>query len=174
MEENYPSPSSHPSYLSSEDGGFFKLVRIQEDRSFEIMEGERTISEITGKIIGCAMEVHSHLGNGFQEVIYHRALAIEMTNKGLQFVSECERPIFYKGVKAGSRRVDFYVEDRVMVEIKAIIQLENVHLAQAINYLEAYDMQTGLLLNFGSIRLQFKRVMKPFRNNPELPSSELR
>ena len=132
------------------------------------MEGGCPVSEITSKIIGCAMEVHSQLGNGFEEVIYQRALALEMTFQGLQFDSESEMTILYKGEKSGSRRVDFYVEDRVMVEIKAIIQLENVHLAQAINYLEAYDMQTGLLFNFGSNRLQYKRVMKPFRNQPQL------
>lgn len=123
-------------------------------------------SELTGKIIGCAMAVHTALGNGFQEVIYQRALEIEMTQQGLKFSREHEMDIFYKGVKIGNRRVDFFVEEKVMVEIKAVIQLEDVHLAQAINYLEAYGLEIGLLLNFGSRSLQFKRVMKPNKSRP--------
>jgi GxxExxY protein len=131
-------------------------------------------SEITGKIIGCAMEVHRVLGNGFQEVIYQRALEIEMMAQGLDFTREHEMKIYYKGVDIGTRRVDFFVEDKVMVEIKAVIMLEDVHLAQAINYLEAYGLEVGLLLNFGSRRLQYKRVMKPTKivRNSSL-SSEL-
>ena len=117
-------------------------------------------SELTGRIIGCAMEVHNVLGNGFQEVIYQRALAIEMGSQGIHFVREQEMPISYKGQGIGTRRVDFFVENKVMVEIKAVIQLEAVHLAQAINYLEAYGLQVGLLINFGAKSLQFRRVMK--------------
>jgi GxxExxY protein len=120
-------------------------------------------SGITGKIIGCAMEVHRYLGNGFQEVIYQRALALEMEQQGLSFSREHEMQIQYKGVEIGTRRVDFFVEGKVMVEIKAIIQLEDVHLAQAINYLEAYGLEIGLLINFGSRSLQFKRVMKSIK-----------
>ena len=118
-------------------------------------------SELTGKIIGCAMEVHKILGNGFQEVIYQRALAIEMNRQGLDYSREHEMEIFYKEENIGTRRVDFFVEGKIMVELKAIIALEDVHLAQAINYLEAYNMEIGLLINFGSRSLQFKRVMKP-------------
>ncbi|MGK7930788.1 MAG: GxxExxY protein [Microcystaceae cyanobacterium] len=118
-------------------------------------------SELTGKIIGCAMEVHRTLGNGFQEVIYQRALAIEMTHQGLSFSREHEMDIFYKGTHIGTRRVDFFVEEKIMVELKAVIKLEDVHLAQAINYLEAYGLLIGLLINFGSKSLEFKRVMKP-------------
>ena len=118
-------------------------------------------SELTAKIIGCAMEVHRILGNGFQEVIYQRALTIEMASQGLEFSREHEMDILYKGEHIGTRRVDFFVEGKVMVEIKAVIQLEDVHLAQAINYLEAYGLNIGLLINFGSKSLQFKRVMKP-------------
>ena len=130
-------------------------------------------SELTGKIIGCAMEVHKVLGNGFQaclpegssarrqEVIYQRALAIEMTAQGLTFVREQEMEIRYKDVNIGNRRVDFFVESKIMVELKAVVQLENVHLAQAINYLEGYGLDIGLLTNFGNTSLQFKRVMKP-------------
>ena len=114
--------------------------------------------EITEKIIGAAMKVHAALGNGFQEVIYQRALEIEMEESGLKFARELSIPVYYKSRQIGERRVDFFVEEKIMVEIKAIIQLENVHLAQAKNYLEAYNMQVGLLLNFGSISLQFKRI----------------
>jgi GxxExxY protein len=115
-------------------------------------------SEITQKIIGCAMKVHNTLGNGFQEVIYQRCLAIEMEKQGLGFVREQEQTIYYEGVDVGTRRVDFFVEDKVLVEIKAVIKLENVHLAQAINYLEAFNLEVGLLINFGSTSLEFKRL----------------
>jgi GxxExxY protein len=118
-------------------------------------------SETTAKIIGCAMEVHRLLGNGFQEIIYQRALELEMIGQGLNFTREHEMKIFYKGNAIGTRRVDFLVEEKVMVEIKALIALEDVHLAQAINYLEAYNLEIGMLLNFGVRSLQYKRVMKP-------------
>ncbi|MEI8230901.1 MAG: GxxExxY protein [Candidatus Peregrinibacteria bacterium] len=115
-------------------------------------------ADITQRIIGCAMHVHTALGNGFQEVIYQRALAIEMRKAGLAFSREHEMEIYYEGQSIGKRRADFFVENCIMVEIKAVIQLENVHLAQAMNYLEAYEMEIGLLLNFGAKSLQFKRV----------------
>lgn len=115
-------------------------------------------SDITSKIIGCAMEVHKELGNGFQEVIYQRALEIELRNAGLQYNREFEMDIFYKGEQIGTRRVDFLIEGKISVELKAIISLEDVHLAQAINYLEAYNLEVGLLLNFGSKSLTFKRL----------------
>ena len=118
-------------------------------------------SDLTAKIIGAAMEVHGTLGNGFQEVVYQRAFSIEMNMRNIDHVREMEMPLSYKGHDIGTRRVDFFVEGKVMVEIKALIQLEDVHLAQAINYLEAYGMEIGLLINFGSRSLQFKRVMKP-------------
>ncbi|MGE0772347.1 MAG: GxxExxY protein [Cyclobacteriaceae bacterium] len=118
-------------------------------------------SELTGKIIGCAMEVHSILGNGFQEVIYQRAMATEMALRRINFSREHEMDILYKGELIGTRRVDFFVEGKIMVELKAVIKLEDVHLAQAINYLEAYGLGVGLLLNFGAKSLEFKRVMKP-------------
>ena len=128
----------------------------------------KSYSDITGKTIGCAMEVHRYLGNGFQEVIYQRALSLEMQHQGLSFSREHEMQIHYKGVEIGTRRVDFFIEEKVMVEIKAVIQLEDVHLAQAINYLEAYGLEIGLLINFGSRSLQFKRVMKPIKSKSEL------
>ncbi len=126
-----------------------------------MIKNEYPLSELTGKIIGCAMEVHRILGNGFQEVIYQRALAKEMSLQGLAFSREHEMQIYYKGDEIGTRRVDFFVEGIVMVELKAVVQLEDVHLAQAINYLEAYGLDIGLLINFGNTSLQFKRVMKP-------------
>ena len=116
-------------------------------------------SDITEKIIGCAMKVHSKLGNGFQEVIYQRALAIEMTYTKLNFEREKEMDIFYKGQQIGTRRADFFVEKKIMIELKAIDELDDSHLAQTINYLEAYNMDVGLLINFGSKSLQFKRVV---------------
>jgi len=124
-------------------------------------------SDITEKIIGCAMRVHSTLGNGFQEVIYQRALAIEMRDAKLNFDREKEMDIFYKGEQIGTRRADFFVEDTVMVELKAITKLEDVHLAQTMNYLEAYGMEIGLLINFGAKSLEFKRVHnnKIIKNN---------
>ncbi|MEZ5004055.1 MAG: GxxExxY protein [Chitinophagales bacterium] len=124
--------------------------------------------ELSYKIIGCAMEVHKHLGNGFQELIYQRALAIEMASQGIDFSREHEMQIQYKGNDIGTRRVDFFVEDKIMVEIKAIIQLEDVHLAQAMNYVEAYDLEIGLLINFGSKSLQHKRV---HNNNKKIKQS---
>ncbi len=116
-------------------------------------------SEITHKIIAAAMKVHSTLGNGFQEVIYQRALAIEMGKQGLEYQRELEMPVFYAGEEIGTRRVDFLVENKAMVELKALTKLEDVHLAQAINYLEAYKLEVGLLLNFGAKSLQFRRLI---------------
>lgn len=116
-------------------------------------------SDITGKIIGCAMEVHKIIGNGFQELIYQRALAKEMNLQQLLFSREHEMPIFYKAEEIGTRRVDFLVEGLISVEIKALIKLEDVHLAQGINYLEAYNLEIGLLINFGAKSLEFKRLI---------------
>lgn len=106
------------------------------------------------------MKVHGTLGNGFQEVIYQRCLAIELEKEGLIFSREQEMPIFYEGVEVGSRRADFVVENTVLVELKAIIQLEDVHLAQALNYLQAYKIDKGLLINFGSRSLEVKRLFR--------------
>ncbi len=116
------------------------------------------VDKITHKIIGCAMKIHNTLGNGFQEVIYQRALTIELQTQGLGFKREMEMPIFYESVDIGTRRVDFFVEDVVMVELKALEKLEAVHKAQAINYCEAYHIADGLLINFGGLSLEFNRV----------------
>jgi GxxExxY protein len=126
--------------------------------------------DITEKIIGCAMQVHRTLGNGFQEVIYQRALAIEMHLAGLSFEREKEMDIYYRDEKIGTRRVDFFVESSIMVELKALTQLEDVHLAQAMNYCEAYNMEIGLLINFGGKSLEFKRV----HNNKLTDKSEIK
>ena len=117
-------------------------------------------SDLTGKIIGAAMQVHSTLGNGFQEVIYQRALAIEFDKRVISFQRELEMPIFYDGQQIGTRRVDFLVERKVMVELKALTKLEEVHFAQTINYLEAYRLEIGLLINFGAKSLEFRRFIK--------------
>ncbi|MBS1608844.1 MAG: GxxExxY protein [Bacteroidetes bacterium] len=121
--------------------------------------------EITHKIIGCAMKVHSALGNGFQEVIYQRAMAIEMEKQELPFEREMEMAIYYEGINIGTRRVDFFVNASIMVELKALIKLEEVHLAQAMNYCQAYNLPVGLLINFGAKSLEFKRVYNV--NHPE-------
>ena len=127
-------------------------------------------SELTSKIIGSAMEVHKVLGNGFQKVIYQRALGKEMALQGLSFHREFEMPIFYKDEQIGTRRVDFLIEEVVSVEIKAITKLEDVHLAQAINYLEAYNLEIGMLINFGAKSLEFKRLINSKFNQPKISS----
>lgn len=116
------------------------------------------INELTHKIIGCAMEVHNQLGNGFQEVVYQRALSIEFNLSSITHQRELDMPLTYKGYDVGTRRVDFFVEGKVMVEIKALEKLAGVHKAQAINYCEAYNIADGLLINFGAERLQYHRV----------------
>lgn len=124
-----------------------------------MIKEEYKYSELTSRIIGCAMEVHNQLGNGFQEVIYQRALEIEMSFRGIEFRREFEMPIFYKKLQIGTRRVDFLVENNISVELKATTKLEDVHLAQAINYLEAYSLEVGLLINSGERNLNFKRLL---------------
>jgi GxxExxY protein len=125
------------------------------------MQTRLTLDEITYKINGCAMKVHNTLGNGFQEVIYQRCLAIELERAGLGFVREQEHVIYYEGIEVGTRRADFVIEDQVIVEIKAVINLEDVHLAQAKNYVVAYVKPIGLLINFGARSLQFKKIFNP-------------
>jgi GxxExxY protein len=114
--------------------------------------------DITHKIIGCAMKVHSTLGCGFQEVIYQRAMAIEMEKQGLAFQREMEMTIYYENIEIGTRRVDFFVEDKIMVELKALAKLDDLNLAQAMNYCEAYHLPIGLFINFGAKSLEYKRV----------------
>jgi GxxExxY protein len=125
------------------------------------MKGKLQHQDITEKIIGAAFEVHKFLGNGFQEVIYQRALAYEMAQAGLDFAREIEQEIYYKDWQEpiGTRRADFVVEGKVLVELKALVQLEDVHLAQGLNYLKAYRLEVGLLINFGSKSLTYKRLV---------------
>jgi GxxExxY protein len=129
--------------------------------------------EVTGSIIGAAMKVHQELGNGFQEVIYQRACEKEFAIACLNFKREFTMPIYYNKLEIGSRRVDFLVEEIISVELKAVISLEDVHLAQAMNYLEAYNLEVGLLINFGARSLEFKRLLnrkfKPTNHTPKNP-----
>ncbi len=122
------------------------------------------LDSLTYRINDCAMTVHNALGNGFQEVIYQRCLAIELEKQGLSFQREIEQTIYYKGIDVGTRRADFVIENQVVLEIKAVVNLENVHLAQAKNYVVAYDFKIGLLINFGAKSLQYKRVYNPKYN----------
>lgn len=131
---------------------------LKEHNPQQRVNHSQRYKELTGKIIGCAMAVHGTLGNGFQEVIYQRALEVEMTYQGISFEREKEMDVWYRGNIIGSRRADFFVENKIMVELKALIAIQDVHLAQAINYLEAYNMEIGLLINFGARSLQVKRV----------------
>lgn len=117
--------------------------------------------KLTYEIIGCAMKVHNTLGPGFQEVIYQRSLAIELSKKSINFSREQEHKVYYEGIEVGTRRADFIVENKIVVELKALIALEDVHLAQAKNYVVAYDFPLGLLINFGSKSLQHKLLFNP-------------
>jgi len=117
-------------------------------------------NDITYRIIGCAMEVHKTLGNGFQEIIYQRCLAIELEKEGIPFCREVNQDIYYKGQHVGTRRADFIIDGKIIVELKAQINLQDVHLAQAKNYLKAYDLEIGLLINFGAKSLEYKRIYR--------------
>ncbi len=119
------------------------------------------LDKITYIINGCAMKIHRTLGNGFQEVIYQRCMEIELKKSGLGFGREVEQVIYYEGIEVGTRRADFIVANQVVVELKAVILLEDVHLAQAKNYLVAYNFPVGLLINFGALKLEYKKVFNP-------------
>jgi len=123
-------------------------------------------TDITYRVIGCAMKVHNTIGNGFPEVIYQRCLAIELEKEGLIFSREVNHDIFYGGIKVGTRRADFIIDDSIVVELKALINIEDAHIVQAKNYLVAYDMKEGLLINFGNTSLQYKKIYNPKYNNP--------
>lgn len=125
------------------------------------MEKEKIHDDLTYQIIGCAMKVHSFFGCGFQEIIYQRALAIEFRKTGLDFSRELDMPIYYGGEKIGGRRIDFLVAEKILVELKAVIKMEDAHLAQGLNYLVAYKLEKGLLINFGSKSLEVKRLLHP-------------
>ena len=132
-----------------------------------IVNNDYKYSALTGRIIGCAIEVHNALGPGFQEKIYQRALAIEMSRQGINFIMEYENTVIYKGEIVGKRRSDFLVEEKISVEIKAVSLMDDAHLCQAINYLEVYHLEVGLLINFGARRLIYKRVINSrINDNP--------
>lgn len=124
-----------------------------------MIKEEYKYSEITGKIIGCAMKIHQKMRNGYQELIYHRCLAIEFKKENIMVQDEIELPIFYEGIEVGKRRVDFLINKKVVLEIKAVSELNDTHLAQALNYLEGLNLEIGLLLNFGSKSLEIKRII---------------
>ncbi|MGN8226031.1 GxxExxY protein [Gracilimonas sp. BCB1] len=134
--------------------------------------------ELTHQIIGCAMKVHSELGNGFQEVLYQRAMAYEMDLNKVEYAREVEMDVFYRDIIIGSRRVDFLVSNAIAVELKAVIELLDVHLSQAMNYLEAYNLELGLLINFGATSLEFKRIYnnkfkgEGYKGNPRHPKNQ--
>jgi GxxExxY protein len=130
------------------------------------MSREQIDDDLTYRIIGCAMKVHTALGNGFQEIIYQRALAIEMKKARLNFVRECEMKIFYDTEEIGTRRVDFLIEDVILVELKAVKCFEDVHLTQGLNYLVAYKLDKGLLINFGAKSIEVKRLRHPKNKMP--------
>lgn len=149
---------------------FFNLLNPRFKRGgCVVLNTTLKYSDITEKVIGCAFEVHKFFGNGFQEVIYQRALALEFSKAGLVFAREIDQPIFYKDYpeQIGVRRADFIVEEKVLIELKAVIKLEDVHLAQTLNYLKAYKLEVGLLLNFGAKSLEFKRVVKSVTESPD-------
>lgn len=150
------------------ESGFVGLMDKQDLVIIKIYKMQ--LDDITYKINGCAMKVHNTLGNGFQEVIYQRCLAIELKRAGLSFGREVEQTIYYENIEVGTRRADFVVENQVIVELKATINLEDVHLAQAKNYVVAYDFPIGLLINFGANSLQFKKIFNPKYNpiNPKI------
>lgn len=124
----------------------------------QLNDMEYKYADITEKIIRAAMNVHGELGNGFQEVIYQRSLAIELEAMGIKFVREFTMPVYYKSFQVGERRIDFFVEEKISVEIKACVELTNANLAQGKNYLEAYNLEVGLLINFGAVSLVWKRL----------------
>jgi GxxExxY protein len=146
------------------------LLVFSYSKSFYFTRSTFTMlyKEITEKIIGCAMKVHSTLGNGFQEVIYQRALAIEMHHNGMHFEREKEMDIYYREEHIGTRRVDFFIQKVIMVELKALVQLEDVHLAQAMNYLESYKLPVGLLITLEERNCNSKEfiIMIYYQANP--------
>jgi GxxExxY protein len=128
--------------------------------------------DLTGEIIGCAMEVHRQMGPGFQEYVYQRALEIELQQKAVKYQREFDIKIFYKGEYIALRRVDFLINDVITVELKARTEIEDLHLAQAINYLESSVYPVGLLINFGAKSLQFKRLYNKKLLNNQTKSNE--
>ena len=122
-----------------------------------MVKSEYKHSEVTETIIGCAMRVHNSLGKGFPEIIYQRAFFIELNKTSLVVEREVEQPVCYEDQIVGKRRVDFLINKTILVEIKAISELDNSCMNQILNYIEAFNLEIGLLLNFGKDRVEFKR-----------------
>jgi GxxExxY protein len=122
-------------------------------------KAEYKYSDVTSKVIGCAMKVHQKMRGGYQELIYHRCLIIEFKKEKIEFQDEVEMPVFYEEVEVGRRRVDFLIDNKVVLKIKAVSELTDTHLAQGLNYLEGFNLEIGLLLNFGSKSLEIKRII---------------
>jgi GxxExxY protein len=117
-------------------------------------------SDITRKIIGASMLVHRNFGGGnFTENIFQRALLLELTESGLRYESEKELPVYYKNKLIGKKRVDIFIEGKILVELKAVGAFEKVHYNQVINYLKIFNLEVGLLINFGTSSLQVKRFV---------------
>ena len=139
------------------------------------MVEELKYKAVTEKIIGCAMKVHGKMRSGYVEAVYQKCLAIELKKAGVNFVQELEMPIYYEGICVGKRRVDFMIDEKIIVEIKAVSELTDQHLAQALNYLETNNLDTGLLINFGAKSLPFKRLIHQHsvqqHNNPANPKN---
>lgn len=131
-----------------------------------MMDDSKKYSDLTGKIIGCATEVYRTIGKGFQEVIYQRALELELQIADISFKSEFDLPILYKGKSVGNHRVDFLINDLICVEIKAVTDLESLHMSQTKIHLEAFNQEIGLLINFGAKSLQIKRVINSKFKDP--------
>ena len=124
-----------------------------------MIKQEYKYSDITAKIISCAIKVHNELGPGFPEYIYQRALEIEFRNTLLKNVREKEHPVYYLNELVGKRRVDFVVEEKIMVELKAVDKLDELSLSRSLNYMKAFNLEVGLLINFGGAKLEFKRLV---------------
>ncbi len=127
------------------------------------MVHEMAHEEMTERIIGCAMQVHTTLGPGFLESVYEKALALELAKAGLRTESQKPITVTYDGILVGEFCADLFVEDTVMVENKAVQALHPVNEVQLVNYLTATGVDIGLLLNFGSDRLQFRRKHRLYR-----------
>ena len=152
IDQDEPKPSVDPKYPVHP---IIQDILLLTTGSVELID-----DKLTYKIIGCAMNVHNTLGSGFQEVIYQRCLAIEMDRAGIHYGREVDQPIYYDGTTVGTRRADFIVADRVIVEIKALTALEDVHIVQVKNYVRVYGFEVGILLNFGASTLEYKRIYK--------------
>ena len=121
--------------------------------------GHLQYSEVTDKIVRSAIKVYTYFGSGFAELEYQKSLMVELEGAGLKFKAGTERSIYYNGRLVGKRWLDLVVEEQILVEVKAIKELDKSSYNQIINYLKVFDLEVGLLLNFGGENLQFKRFV---------------